>query len=55
MLPIFYLLKRDIHVTLKSFIIASKIEIINTFDLYIIDAALLGINGLTYPQPLPFW
>lgn len=35
MLLIFYLLKLDTHEILKSFVIASKIDITNTFDLYI--------------------
>ena len=45
MLLIFYLLKVDTHEMLKSLVIASKIDIINTFNLYIIDTALMGINS----------
>lgn len=45
MLLIFYLLKLDTHEILKSFVIASKIDITNTFNLYIRDTALMGINS----------
>lgn len=53
MLLIFYLPKGDTHVMLKSLVISSKIEIINTFNLYIIKTALTGVNGMAYQQPLP--
>ena len=45
MLLIFYLLKVDTHEMLKSFVIASKIDITNTFNLYVRDTALMGINS----------
>lgn len=38
---IFYLLKGDTHRILKSFVIDSKIESINTFNFYITDTALM--------------
>lgn len=55
MLLIFYLLKGDTHVMLKSFVIASKIKSINTFNYYITDTALMAIKWddlLTAPSLL---
>lgn len=44
MLVIFYLLKGDTHMILKSFVISSKIKSINTFNYYITYTTLMAIK-----------